>query len=282
MELFEQISEIFELKTLNFQKQTKKTLLHWAKRVKFEKRREKFFESCGEGKILSKVSICKSKDRPEWTNPLEGQKVKDIRKSIKNFLSVLGLLKIQGTEKKKIESLAKERNWEAVITLSKDSFEDSHEKRGSGDHSDSDELKDETYRRTQNESSKTQAEWEKAFQHQRAHMSEQDYLIRELIKAQDAKLPALEAISRSQSPTKPDSRKRSPSPKKRKPSPKRKSPPPSPLGPAGGGGMKDELPRIPVLNVPYRSNCVLYDPDEVNCDPDNLSKMKLFRKHQQR
>jgi hypothetical protein len=46
--------------------------------------------------------------------------------------------------------------------------------------------------------------------------------------------------------------------------------------------MRDELPRIPVLNVPYRSNCVLYDPDEVNCDPDNLSKMKLFRKSQQK
>ena len=134
MELFREICEIFELKTLNFQKQTKKTLLNWAKRVKFEERRTKFFESCGDGKILSKVSICKQKDRPEWTKPLEGQKVKDIRKAIREFLKALGLLKQDPKQKKKIEKLAKERNWEAVITLSKDSFEDSHKKEGSGGH----------------------------------------------------------------------------------------------------------------------------------------------------
>ena len=134
MELFKQITEIFELKSLNFQKQTKKTLLSWAKRVKFQERREKFFQSCGDGKILSKVSICKNKDRPEWTQSLEGQKVKDIRKAIKNFLSALGVLKLKDTSKKKLEKLAKERSWEVVATLSKDSFEDSHEKRGEGGH----------------------------------------------------------------------------------------------------------------------------------------------------
>ena len=101
MELFNQISEIFELKTLNFKKQTKKTLLNWAKRVKFEKRREKFFSSCGEGKILSKVSICKNKDRPEWTKPLDSLKVKEIRKAIKDFLEGLGILHLDSKDKKK-------------------------------------------------------------------------------------------------------------------------------------------------------------------------------------
>ena len=130
MDLFRKISDIFELKSLNFKKQTKKTLLNWAKRVKFEKRREKYFQNCGEGKILSKVSICKQKDRPEWTQPLEGQKVKDIRRAIKAFLSELGLLKLDEKDKAKIEKLSEEKHWESIIVLSENSLEDRHKRGG--------------------------------------------------------------------------------------------------------------------------------------------------------
>jgi len=332
MDLFHKISDIFELKSLDFKKQTKKTLLNWSKRVKFEKRREKFFQSCGDGKILSKVSICKNKDRPEWTKPLEGQKVKNIRKAIKAFLDGIGILDLDSKDQKQIQKLSEEKHWESVITLSEDGFEDRH-KRGGGrsrpnrvSRHGRQEINPRfphirgqqtlNLRRgrmgnprltvdLRNRSPSPPEEWDAedlvplhdsrhrtqeildtdAFEEQERYIRVQDEYIAELIKTRDRDLPTTKKtledltpgfVTPLVSPKKRDPSPR-PSPKKRDP-----SPPPSPALASGGGGPRGEIPRLPIQRVPYRSNCVLYDPDEVNCDPDDMSKFRLFRKKQQK
>ncbi|HIB87349.1 TPA: hypothetical protein EYO57_09105, partial [Candidatus Poribacteria bacterium] len=300
-------------------------MLKWVKRSKFEERRTKFFENCGEGKILSKVSICKQKERPEWTKPLEGQKVKDIRKAIKAFLQALGLLKLDPKSVSKIEKLAKERHWEAVVTLSKDSFEDTHtaQKKGSGRYSRPDRIRrdgrrepnprfphisrqstlsrrdgrldyEHPRRRRRSEVDLTQtretretrvrspsppAEWEHSQDESEPEAEEKaergaDYWKRQFYENQGYLKELLKKRPIVWSPP--------PSPRRGTPPPTpKKTPPPSPPPlPMSGGAPKGDI-QIPVQSVPYRSNCVLYDPDEVTCDPDDLG-LSLFKKKQQK
>ena len=122
MDLFAQISDIFQLKTLKINTQRRKSLLNWAKNVKFEERRRKFYESCAPGKVLSKVGICKQKDkRPDWTQKLELLKTKQLRLAIKSFLTNLGIL---DPKKEDIPELAEKNHWKEVISLTQDALED--------------------------------------------------------------------------------------------------------------------------------------------------------------
>ena len=109
MELFNALSDIFKLKKLKIKTQTRKTLLNWAKDVKFNDRRKKFYEACEPGRVLSKVGICKQKGkRPDWTQSLDILKTKDLRKAISSFLETLGILNFNEADAKKI---AKEKHW---------------------------------------------------------------------------------------------------------------------------------------------------------------------------
>jgi len=122
MELFQELSDVFLLKKLKIRTQTRKTLLKWAKNVKFEERRKKFHEALEPGKVLSKVGIVKQKGkRPDWTVSLEMLKTKDLRKAIEAFLKTLGLL---DADPKNVEKLAKEKHWKDVLTLTKDGLKD--------------------------------------------------------------------------------------------------------------------------------------------------------------
>ena len=71
MEIFTELQQLFQLKKLKIKIQTRKTLLKWAKDVKFEERRKAFYEACEPGKVLSKVPICKQKNvrigANDWT-----------------------------------------------------------------------------------------------------------------------------------------------------------------------------------------------------------------------
>ena len=130
MQLFDELSDIFQLKKLKLKTQTKKTLLSWAKTVKFEERREKFHESCEPGKVLSKVGICKQKKkRPDWTVKLSLiKKTKHLRTAIRNFLDTLGILNLD--PKTDIAKLAKTKHWAEVISLTQDALQDDKTKSG--------------------------------------------------------------------------------------------------------------------------------------------------------
>ena len=68
MELYEKLAHIFELSTIDIEKSNRKTLLNYAKRSRFQKRREAFYSVCESG-TKSKVAICKSEDRPLTCGP---------------------------------------------------------------------------------------------------------------------------------------------------------------------------------------------------------------------
>ena len=122
MEVFTEMQTLFKLKKLKIKTQTRKTLLKWAKDVKFEERRKAFYEACEPGKVLSKVSICKLKKRPDWSKRLEMLKTKDLRIAIKDFLHRLGVLEVQSTTD--LKKLAKDKHWQKVLTLSQDALQD--------------------------------------------------------------------------------------------------------------------------------------------------------------
>ena len=87
MQLYEEISKVFKLKTLNVSKQTKKTLLKWVQETKFCQRRARFYENNDKKRFVSRVSMCTdTKNRPEWTKTVENLKVGALRKAIKSFL----------------------------------------------------------------------------------------------------------------------------------------------------------------------------------------------------
>ena len=91
MELYEKLVDIFEVSKLNIDKSNRRTLLRYAKRTKFQKRREAFYSICDEG-AKSKVAICKSDERPTWVHNLDTLKTKQLRQQLKGFLKELGIL----------------------------------------------------------------------------------------------------------------------------------------------------------------------------------------------
>ena len=92
MELYNKLVDVFEISTINFDKANRSTLLKYAVRTKFQRRREAFYSVCPEGK-KSKVAICKSEDRPQWVHNLETLKTKQLRSQLKGFVKELGLFK---------------------------------------------------------------------------------------------------------------------------------------------------------------------------------------------
>lgn len=110
MDQYKKLSTIFELSTVNIDKANRSTLLKYATRTKFQKRREAFYSQCKDGK-KSKVAICKSENRPTWVHNLETLKTKQLRNQLRGFLKELGILQ------KPSKKLAKEKNWKAVIHL---------------------------------------------------------------------------------------------------------------------------------------------------------------------
>ena len=93
MDVFNELQTVFKLKKLKIKTQTRKTLLKWAKDVKFVKRRKAFYEACEPGKVLSKVGLCKQLGkRPDWTQSLEMLKTKELRVTIRDFLEKLNIL----------------------------------------------------------------------------------------------------------------------------------------------------------------------------------------------
>jgi hypothetical protein len=88
--------------------------LKYAKRTKFQRRREAFYSVCDEGS-KSKVAICKSDKRPTWVHNLETLKTKQLRQQLKGFLKNLGIL---GDPKfMNIPKLVKAKNWHHVVYL---------------------------------------------------------------------------------------------------------------------------------------------------------------------
>ena len=130
MDLYKKLARIFELDTIDIDKANRKTLLNYAKRSRFQKRREAYYSVCESG-TKSKVAICKTLERPHWVQNLETLKTKQLRNQLKGFLSQLGIL--MDPQKSNLKKLAKERNWDTVLNLKQedDDFDDS--KKGSGD-----------------------------------------------------------------------------------------------------------------------------------------------------
>ena len=110
MQLHKDLTQVFELSTIDFDKANRKTLLKYAIRSKFQLRREAFYSICSQGK-KSKVSFCKKEERPQWNSNLETLKTKQLRKQLKGFITELGLFQ------KPTKGLAKKKNWEAVLDL---------------------------------------------------------------------------------------------------------------------------------------------------------------------
>ena len=114
MDLYEKLTEIFEISNLNIDKSNRRTLLRNAKRTKFQKRREAFYSICDEG-TKSKVAICKSDERPTWVHNLDTLKTKQLRGQLKGFLKELGIM---GDPKyMNLKKAAKEKNWHHVVYL---------------------------------------------------------------------------------------------------------------------------------------------------------------------
>ena len=114
MELYDRLADIFEISDLNIDKANRRTLLKYAKRTKFQRRREAFYSICDEG-AKSKVAICKSDERPTWVHNLETLKTKQLRQQLKGFLKALGIL--SDPKYMNIKKLAQEKNWHHVIYL---------------------------------------------------------------------------------------------------------------------------------------------------------------------
>ena len=114
MDLYEKLAGIFEIDKLNLDKSNRRTLLKYAKRTKFQKRREAFYSVCKEGK-KSKVAICKTDERPTWVTNLETLRTKELRSELKAFLKELGIL--NNPKYSDVKRLAKDKNWEAVLYL---------------------------------------------------------------------------------------------------------------------------------------------------------------------
>ena len=116
--LYDRIVEIFEIGDLNIDKANRRTLLKYATRTKFQKRREVFYSVCKDGK-KSKVAICKSDERPQWVHNLDTLKTKSLRNQLKSFLKELGAF--VDPKKTNLERLAEEKNWHEVVFMDDES-----------------------------------------------------------------------------------------------------------------------------------------------------------------
>ena len=130
MDLYTKLAEIFEISELNLDRSNRRTLLKYAKRTKFQKRREAFYSVCDEG-TKSKVAICKTDDRPTWVDNLETLKTKKLREQLKSFLKELGVL--ENPKYANLKKLAREKNWHHVVYL------DDETKQGAGGTDDEDD-----------------------------------------------------------------------------------------------------------------------------------------------
>ena len=142
MDLYERLAEIFEVSDLNIDKANRRTLLKYAKRTKFQRRREAFYSVCEEG-TKSKVALCKSEDRPTWVHNLDTLKTKQLRVQLKGFLKELGIL--EDPKYANLGKLAKEKRWHAVLYM------DDESKTGAGP-SDDEELGDDSRSRSRSRS----------------------------------------------------------------------------------------------------------------------------------
>ena len=123
MNVFKELQNVFKLKKLKIKTQTRKTLLKWAKDVKFTERRKAFYEACEPGKVLSKVGICKQKGkRPDWTQSLEMLKTKDLRVAIRDFLHTLGVLEVKAETD--LKQISENKHWGKVLSLTQDALQD--------------------------------------------------------------------------------------------------------------------------------------------------------------
>ena len=114
MDLYKRIADIFEISSINIDKANRRTLLRYAKRVEFQKRREVFYSICPEGK-KSKVAICKTDERPQWVHNLDTLKTKALRVQLKTFLKELGAF--VDPKRADLKKLARTKNWDAVIKM---------------------------------------------------------------------------------------------------------------------------------------------------------------------
>ena len=130
-ELFQKLVDLFQIRTIDFEKAARKTLDRWLNETEFQKRRERFYECCEDGEQKSKVALCRQEERPEYTKLLKTMKTKEIRSAIVNFLQ--DDLKILNSSVKPSKKIARKLRWEKVLFLSDD------KKKGSGLESDEDE-----------------------------------------------------------------------------------------------------------------------------------------------
>lgn len=131
MDLYKKLAAVFEIGTVNIDKSNRSTLLKYAVRSKFQKRREAFYSICKEGK-KSKVALCKSKERPTWVHNLSTLKTKQLRNQLKGFLGELGIL----DHPKNVKQKAKDKNWKLVLDLQ----DEAKTGRGFGDSDDESNL----------------------------------------------------------------------------------------------------------------------------------------------
>jgi hypothetical protein len=117
MDLYKRLADIFEISDLNIDKANRRTLLKYAKRTKFQKRREAFYSVCEDG-MKSKVALCKSEQRPTWVHNLDTLKTKQLRVQLNGFLKALGIL--ENPKYANLKKLAKEKRWHAVLYMDDD------------------------------------------------------------------------------------------------------------------------------------------------------------------
>jgi hypothetical protein len=117
MDLYKRLAEIFEVSDLNIDKANRRTLLKYAKRTKFQRRREAFYSVCDDG-VKSKVAICKTDKRPTWVHNLETLKTKQLRVQLNGFLKELGIL--ENPKYANLKKLAREKQWHAVLYMDND------------------------------------------------------------------------------------------------------------------------------------------------------------------
>jgi hypothetical protein len=315
MDVFSELQELFKLKKLKIKTQTRKTLLKWAQDVKFEERRKAFYEACEPGKVLSKVSICKLKKRPDWSKRLEMLKTKDLRKAIKDFLHRLGVLEVQSQAD--LKKLAKTKHWHKVLSLTQDALEDT--KKG-GTHPlyinrDGRRVPNPNFRQVDGQSRlqvqrgrngriiqdlrsmspsrgrvtsgqlQAREDWGQQqndqYEMDRSHAELQEILHDQELHMEHQNELIQELIRTRDKLLKPTPGQQTPprSPKKRTPdhSPRKRTPERAQAALSGGGGYR-EKDELPLLAAQDQSRCVLFDPDEVYCTPVPLGKAKLKKK----
>ena len=101
-QLRDKLLALFALKRGKFESANRKSLDRFLQRTEFQRRRQSFFEAaCAYGKKKSRVTICKRGKRPGFAVELKTQTTKQLRKTIADFLTQLGIHDIPKLMKKK-------------------------------------------------------------------------------------------------------------------------------------------------------------------------------------